>query len=168
MKLSAYVFGKHGSDLLIPGVGIKVIKGAMGELKLLANAANATSKADAVYILESAFGTVIKINEKSSLVAVTRFFEAPINTLKFLELGRGLMKHGYREDSVFPKPVGNPSQVNIHGQKILEEILNSSEKEISTKMERFLKIEVIDIKIPGKGGVRFNAQDYSFIGFLEP
>jgi tetratricopeptide (TPR) repeat protein len=52
-ELSGYVFGKHGADLLIPGIGIKVIKGAMGELKLLANAANAASKAEKALVLES-------------------------------------------------------------------------------------------------------------------
>jgi hypothetical protein len=33
------------------------------------------------------------------------------------------MKHGYREDSVFPKPVGNLVQINANNQKILEEII---------------------------------------------
>ncbi len=78
------------------------------------------------------------------------------------------MKHGYREDSVLPKPISNPTQINAHGQKILEEILKHPDKEIYSKIDRFLKIEVIDIKIPGKWGVRFNRKDNSFIGFLEP
>lgn len=51
-ELSWYVFGKHGADLLIPGASIKVIKGAMGDLKLLASAANAASKAESIYAFE--------------------------------------------------------------------------------------------------------------------
>jgi len=37
----------------------------------------------------------------------------------FTKAGRGLMKHGYREGSAFPKPVGNSKQINDHGQKVL-------------------------------------------------
>ena len=37
----------------------------------------------------------------------------------FTKAGRGLMKHGYREGSIFPKPNGNPAQVNEQGQKML-------------------------------------------------
>jgi len=33
----------------------------------------------------------------------------------FTKAGRDLMKHGYREGSVFPKPQGNSAQVNAHG-----------------------------------------------------
>jgi hypothetical protein len=34
----------------------------------------------------------------------------------YTKAGRNLMKHGYREGSAFPKPLGNPTQVNAHGQ----------------------------------------------------
>ena len=30
----------------------------------------------------------------------------------FTKAGRGLMKHGYRERSVFSKPMGNQTQIN--------------------------------------------------------
>ena len=48
--------------------------------------------------------------------------------------GRALMKHGHREDSVFPKPFGNVVQINEHGQQVLESILNGwkfSKKQIN-------------------------------------
>jgi len=38
--------------------------------------------------------------------------------------GRGLAKHSGRDGSIFPKPLGNPVQINEQGQKILEMILN--------------------------------------------
>lgn len=84
----------------------------------------------------------------------------------FTRAGRGLMKHGYREGSVFPKPIGNPAQVNEHGQKVLESILNHPEKKlIPGEFERFGK--VVDVYAPGIGGARYTAEG-EFIGFLEP
>ncbi|MCI0382222.1 MAG: hypothetical protein L0207_04125 [Chlamydiae bacterium] len=84
----------------------------------------------------------------------------------FTKAGRSLMKHGYRDGSVFPKPVGNPAQVNEHGQKMLESILGHPEKKlIPGEFERFGK--VVDIYAPGIGGARYSA-DGEFIGFLEP
>lgn len=84
----------------------------------------------------------------------------------FTRAGRSLMKHGYRESSVFPKPVGTPAQVNEHGQKILEKILNHPEKKlIPREVERFGK--VVDIYAPDIGGARYTSEG-EFIGFLEP
>jgi hypothetical protein len=82
------------------------------------------------------------------------------------KVGRALMKHGYRENSIFPKPIGNPTQVNEHGIKVLESILNHPEKKIIPgEFERFGK--VVDIYAPDIGGVRYST-DGEFIGFLEP
>jgi hypothetical protein len=80
--------------------------------------------------------------------------------------GRGLMKHGYREGSVFSKPTGNPAQVNEQGQKILESILNHPEKKVVYKNTSNFG-EVMDIHAPGIGGARFNSSG-EMIGFLEP
>lgn len=44
----------------------------------------------------------------------------------FTKAGRGLMKHGYRDESVFPKPLGNPPNVNEHGQKSFRRDFKSS------------------------------------------
>lgn len=84
----------------------------------------------------------------------------------FTKAGRSLMKHGYRQNSVFPKPVGTPEQINAHGQKILESILNHPEKQVvQRQVKKFGK--VIDIRVPKIGGVRYNAAG-DMIGFLEP
>ncbi len=80
--------------------------------------------------------------------------------------GRALMKHGYRENSAFPKPIGNSAQVNEHGQKILESILSHPEKLICERPHPDFG-KVIDVMVPGKGGVRFSV-DGEMIGFLEP
>lgn len=84
----------------------------------------------------------------------------------FTKAGRGLMKHGYREESVFPKPTGNSAQVNEQGQKILESILNHPEKKIVYKNTRNFG-KVMDVHAPGIGGARFNSSG-EMIGFLEP
>jgi len=80
--------------------------------------------------------------------------------------GRALAKHGGRESSVFPKPMGTPMQINLQGQDILEQILNHPQKTITQQnLPKFGN--VIDIKIPGKYGVRYY-RNGEFIGFLEP
>ena len=76
------------------------------------------------------------------------------------------MKHGYREGSSYPKPRGNPAQVNEHGQKILEEILNHPDRVVYER-ERLGFGKIIDVVVPGKYGARFTA-DGEMIGFLEP
>jgi hypothetical protein len=89
-----------------------------------------------------------------------------IDRAGFTKAGRGLMKHGYREKTVFPKPTGNPSHINEHGQKILDSILNHPERTVSVQ-ETSKHGHAIDIFAPNLGGVRYNAQG-EFIGFLEP
>lgn len=84
----------------------------------------------------------------------------------FTKSGRGLMKHGYREGSVYPKPVGNPNKINEQGQKVLESILNHPEKQIFRTHSKNLG-EVVDVYAPGIGGVRYNVSG-EMIGFLEP
>ncbi|NGX36710.1 MAG: hypothetical protein K1000chlam1_01562 [Candidatus Anoxychlamydiales bacterium] len=79
---------------------------------------------------------------------------------------RALAKHGGREGTGFPKPLGNPSQINQYGQEILESILNNPNK-IITKHNLPKFGEVIDIKIQGKYGVRYY-KNGELIGFLEP
>ncbi len=76
------------------------------------------------------------------------------------------MKHGYREGSIFPKPNGNPAQVNEQGQKMLESILNHPEKKVVYKTTSNFG-EVMDVHAPGVGGARFNSSG-EMIGFLEP
>lgn len=79
----------------------------------------------------------------------------------FTKAGRGLMKHGYREGSVFPKPLGNPSQINRQGQMVLEEILNDPKNKIYQFSDGSLKVYA-----PNGGGVSFK-KDGTFKGFVE-
>ncbi len=80
--------------------------------------------------------------------------------------GRGLAKHGGRKGSCFPKPTGNPSNINKQGQELLEKILRDPNKKVKSKFfERH--DEVVDIKVPELGGVRYT-RDGKFIGFLQP
>jgi hypothetical protein len=84
----------------------------------------------------------------------------------YTKAGRGLMKHGYREDSVFPKPLGNPSQINAQGQQVLESIINHPERVIYERPHPDFG-KVIEIVVPDKWGARFTI-DGEMIGFLEP
>jgi hypothetical protein len=76
--------------------------------------------------------------------------------------GRALMKHGYRENSSFPKPLGNPEQVNEFGYQILEEIISDSKA-----VTRPNKLGGLDIFSTSGRGVRYDEKG-NFIGFLEP
>ena len=70
------------------------------------------------------------------------------------------------KDTVFPKPIGHPTQINAHGQRVLHEILNHPEKKIIyNEFERYGSI--VDIYAPKIGGARFTTNG-NFIGFLEP
>ncbi len=88
-----------------------------------------------------------------------------IDRAGFTKVGRGLMKHGYREGNGFPKPIGNPAQINAQGQRMLESILNHPERECilydSSRMGK-----TVDIYAPNIGGVRYSLEG-EFIGFLE-
>ena len=80
--------------------------------------------------------------------------------------GRALAKHGSRENTVFPPPIGNPAEINEHGQQVLEKILNHPERKIIRSNSQNFG-EVVDVHAPGIGGVRFNSSG-EMIGFLEP
>lgn len=79
----------------------------------------------------------------------------------FTKSGRGLMKHGNRKGSVFPKPLGNPAEMNKRGQKILEEILDHPNNQVYR-----LKNGGIKVYSPDRRGVSFE-KDGSFRGFIE-
>lgn len=86
----------------------------------------------------------------------------------YTKAGRGTMKHGYREGrTVFKKPVGNPAQINEHGQKVLEKILNHPDKVVKQYTSRKFG-EVIEIEAPDLGGVRYTGDGKKMIGFIEP
>ena len=79
----------------------------------------------------------------------------------FTRVGRALMKHGYRQGSVFPKPVGTPTKINAHGETMLNVILNDPERRVFTTETGGIKIYSSD----GKGA--YYGKDGKFIGFLE-
>ncbi len=104
---------------------------------------------------------------KGISVDVSQLVEAGkvLDRAGFTKAGRSLVKHSYRESSIFPKPIGNPAQINEHGQKVLESILNHPEKKVVPgEFARFGK--VVDIYAPEIGGIRYSV-DGEFIGFLE-
>jgi hypothetical protein len=96
-------------------------------------------------------------------IAVDKLSEAGkvIDRGGLTKAGRGLMKHGYREGSVFPKPMGNHLQINKEGQFVLEKILNDPNKKVYRLADGSLKIYSAD----GRGA--FFKQDGSFRGFIE-
>jgi|GEM_PF-1126018 len=86
----------------------------------------------------------------------------------YTKAGRGSMKHGYREGrTVFEKPIGNPTQINNHGQRVLDEILNHPEKKL-VQYSHDVYGPVIEIEAPEIGGVRFTGDGKEMMGFLEP
>jgi hypothetical protein len=85
-----------------------------------------------------------------------------IDRAGYSKAGRGSMKHGSREETVFPQARGTPEQINEHGQKILEEIL--SDPKAKSYANRF---GGEDIFASSGRGVRFDSDD-NFIGFLQP
>jgi hypothetical protein len=84
-----------------------------------------------------------------------------INRAGFTGVGRALMKHGYREGSVFPRPVGNPVQINQQGRVVLEQILNDPQREVIYVSDCGFKI----YSSSGRGA-SFR-RDGTFRGFVE-
>lgn len=93
----------------------------------------------------------------------SRFKEAGkvLDRAGFTKAGRGLMKHGNREGSVFPKPFGNSAEINKRGQMILEEILNDPKNKVYQFPDGSLKVYS-----PNGRGVSYK-KDGSFKGFIE-
>ncbi|MFM0741441.1 hemagglutinin repeat-containing protein [Paraburkholderia xenovorans] len=80
--------------------------------------------------------------------------------------GRGLQKHGSRDDSAFPAAKGNPAAINEQGQKIVDEILNDPARTVE-QLNRGRYGDVIEVRASDGRGIRYGA-DGKFIGFLEP
>ena len=82
--------------------------------------------------------------------------------------GRAMQKHSERINPTFLKPTGAPHDVNMQGQRMLDEILNHPNKIISIETPLTLDMEVIDVFIPNGHGARFTKDGKKMIGFLEP
>jgi len=79
----------------------------------------------------------------------------------FTRVGRGLMKHGNRKGSVFPKPLGNPVEMNRRGENILSEILNDPKRAIIVN-----DAGGIEFYSPNGRGAYYR-EDGTFRGFIE-
>jgi hypothetical protein len=79
----------------------------------------------------------------------------------FTRVGRGLMKHGHRKGSVFPKPLGNSAEMNRRGESVLREILNDPKRTIFKNNKGG-----IEIYAPNGRGAYFR-EDGIFRGFIE-
>ena len=91
-----------------------------------------------------------------------------LDTGPLSKAGRSLQKKAGRIDSAFPKPKGTPHEVNLHGQRILENILSHPNRTATLDVAPRSKELVIDIFIPNDIGVRFSRNGKKMIGFLEP
>ncbi len=89
-----------------------------------------------------------------------------LDRAELTKAGRSLVKKSYRDGSSYPKPVGAPEQINAHGQKMLDSILNHPEK-ITYERQHPKFGKIVEVIVPGKVGARFTA-DGEMIGFLEP
>lgn len=80
--------------------------------------------------------------------------------------GRALSKKAGRPGSAFPKPSGNPAQINRTAQGIVDDILRNPASTTSVRETgRFGR--VTDVIAPDGRGLRFDASG-RFIGLLEP
>lgn len=71
------------------------------------------------------------------------------------------MNHGYRKDSLFPKPLGNPTQINKQGEACLHEILNDPKKTVFKHDKGGIEI----YSESGRGA--YFREDGTFRGFIE-
>ena len=82
--------------------------------------------------------------------------------------GRALEKKGGRGGSVFPKATGNVREINMQGQRMLDEILNHPDKHILFEKPPTLEFETLDVVLPDGRGARFTKDGKTMVGFLEP
>jgi hypothetical protein len=82
--------------------------------------------------------------------------------------GRAMQKHSERINPTFPKPTGSVHDINMRGQRALDNILNHPDKQIILDESARSKELVIDIFIPNGHGARFSRDGKKMIGFLEP
>lgn len=81
-------------------------------------------------------------------------------------VGRSLQKHGSRNGSVFPKAIGNISQINTQGEQMLNKIISYPKAEIVRRHHAKLG-NIIEYRTPF-GGARFSSDGEKFWGFIEP
>ena len=82
--------------------------------------------------------------------------------------GRALEKKAGRVGSVFPKPSGTPADINLQGQRVLDEILNHPGKRATFEYSPTIQNETLTIRLPDGRGARFTKDGKEMIGFVEP
>ena len=131
-ELSGYVFGKHGADLLIPGAGIKLLKGAAGDLKVLATAASNASKAENIYAFEATLsapkigttalentgiGLVSELLPEVKLASIQKFQQAKeyLSPYKGVYMPEAKLRNLIKEAGLeaVPRPKGIPENFRV-------------------------------------------------------
>jgi hypothetical protein len=131
-ELSGYVFGKHGADLLIPGAGIKLLKTAAGDLKVLATAASNASKAENIYAFETALsapkigttalentgiGLVSELSPELKLASIQKFQQAKeyLKPYKGVYMPEAKLRNLIKEAGLeaVPRPEGIPDNFRV-------------------------------------------------------
>ena len=175
--LAGHTIGKMGTDIVLPAASVKVLSAGFKGAKEFSIACKTLKNAEKTLALEAFAQSSEKLEVLTSSINILE--NVIIHTDKLAEAGkvmdrggltragRGLMKHGYREDSFFPKPTGNVTQINAHGQEMLELILNHPEQKTITLIKKQYG-PIMDIKVPNLGGARFTINGEKVIGFLEP
>jgi filamentous hemagglutinin len=79
--------------------------------------------------------------------------------------GRALQKHGERQGSLFPKPVGTPQTINQQASVLVEKILDNPNSTV-TRRHHARFGDIVEIYAPNGQGIRYDSQN-NFIGFIE-
>ena len=152
-ELSGYTLSKHGADILIPAGTAKLAISGTKSAKRLTNASRSLINAERALALETGLpidSLATKAIKNTALPNKPPPLAGRVNPILpnnwtndsllgaalakdkngFTRAGRGLMKHGNREGSVFPKPKGNPAEMNARGKMFVEKILSDPAKQI--------------------------------------
>jgi RHS repeat-associated protein len=105
---------------------------------------------------------------RSSFEALSRSAADELNDEGLTVAGRALQKHGGRPGGSLPSPTGNPRAVSQQAQQIVESVLQHPSRTRTMFFNKRLGEDVVDIRIPGRVGVRFTREEGRFVGFLEP
>lgn len=137
--------------------------GSIGNTKKAVNPVNRSKNHQYIAFVENGQTKTISVGEMSHS-------GTQIDKGELTKAGRALQKKTGRADSVFPKAKGNTAEVNLQGQKVLDDILNHPDKTVHFPDHLTDKygVELVDIFAPGKGGARFTRDGKEMIGFLEP
>lgn len=165
------IFGTDQADIYAAGgkaargeltTGMLPPPGSSGNTKKSVNFVNKSINQQYITFVENGQTKVVSVGEMSHSGTI-------VDKGELTKAGRALQKHSERVNPTFPKPTGNPTEVNIQGQKMLDEILNHPDKQIIIQqLKRSNNDTVIDVFIPNGHGARFTKDGKEMVGFLEP